>query len=118
MKPVMLSTVLLILFVACAAFAHAQAPGSNGTRQAAPSERLDVMRAPRSSWEAWLNHGARGGISQPQVPPRSPDLGRTREPLSPSIGPGSGLLGPEAGRSPSRLRSYGERDDSGTGNNR
>jgi membrane fusion protein (multidrug efflux system) len=39
------------------------------------------------------------------VPPRSPDLGSPRFPLSPSIGPGSGLLGPEAGRSPSRLRS-------------
>ena len=42
------------------------------------------------------------------VPPRSPDLGSPRFPLSPSIGPGSGLLGPEGGRSPSRLRSGGE----------
>ncbi|MEX5217859.1 MAG: HlyD family efflux transporter periplasmic adaptor subunit [Nitrospiraceae bacterium] len=42
------------------------------------------------------------------VPPRSPDLGSPRFPLSPSIGPGSGLLGPEGGRSPSRLRSGDE----------
>ncbi|WP_447601019.1 efflux RND transporter periplasmic adaptor subunit [Nitrospira sp. Nam80] len=42
------------------------------------------------------------------VPPRSPDLGSPRFPLSPSIGPGSGLLGPEGGRSPSRLRSEDE----------
>ncbi len=39
------------------------------------------------------------------VPPRSPDLGSATFPLSPSIGPGSGLLGPEGGRSPSRFRS-------------
>jgi membrane fusion protein (multidrug efflux system) len=44
------------------------------------------------------------------VPPRSPDLGSPRFPLSPSIGPGSGLLGPEAGRSPARLRSGGDRE--------
>ena len=39
------------------------------------------------------------------IPRRSPDLGATTDPLTPSIGPGSGSLGPEAGRSPSRLRS-------------
>jgi membrane fusion protein (multidrug efflux system) len=44
------------------------------------------------------------------IPPRSPDLGSPRFPLSPSIGPGSGLLGPEGGRSPSRLRSGSERE--------
>jgi membrane fusion protein (multidrug efflux system) len=52
------------------------------------------------------------------IPPRSPDLGSPRFPLSPSIGPGSGLLGPEGGRSPSRLRSgstrEGGRDSFGT----
>jgi membrane fusion protein, multidrug efflux system len=45
------------------------------------------------------------------VPPRSPDLGSSRFPLSPSIGPGSGLLGPEGGRSPARLRSGGEMEN-------
>lgn len=45
------------------------------------------------------------------VPRRSPDLGSSTVPLTPSIGPGSGLLGPEAGRSPSRLRSGFEMDD-------
>ena len=38
------------------------------------------------------------------VPQHSPDLGVSASPLAPSIGPGSGLLGPEGGRSPSRLR--------------
>lgn len=45
------------------------------------------------------------------VPPRSPDLGSPKFPLAPSIGPGSGLLGPEGGRSPARLRSGGEKDN-------
>ena len=45
----------------------------------------------------------REGMSNSFVPRRSPDLGATTFPLAPSIGPGSGSLGPEAGRSPSRL---------------
>lgn len=118
MKYAMPSTVLVISVCACAAFAHAQTLGSSRGRQAESSERSDVLRAPRSSWEGWLDHGARHGMPRSQVPPRSPDLGRATEPLAPSIGPGSGLMGPEAGRCPSRLRSYGESDDSGTGNNR
>ena len=38
------------------------------------------------------------------VPRHSPDLGVTTSPLAPSIVPGAGLLVPEGGRSPSRLR--------------
>ncbi|MGC3974229.1 MAG: HlyD family efflux transporter periplasmic adaptor subunit [Nitrospira sp.] len=38
------------------------------------------------------------------VPRRSPDLGATTFPLTPSIGPDSRSLGPEAGRGPSRLK--------------
>lgn len=45
------------------------------------------------------------------VPRRSPDLGATTFPLTPSIGPGSGSLGPEAGRSSSRLRSGFDMDE-------
>lgn len=44
------------------------------------------------------------------IPRRSPDLGEARAPLAPSIGPGSGLLGPEGGRSPGRLRSGGDQE--------
>ncbi len=52
----------------------------------------------------------RDGPPSSFVPRRSPDLGEATAPLTPSIGPGSGLLGPEGGRSPSRLRS-GRQDD-------
>jgi membrane fusion protein (multidrug efflux system) len=45
------------------------------------------------------------------VPRRSPDLGATNFPLTPAIGPESGSLGPEAGRSPSRLKSDVDRMD-------
>ncbi|MCS6319935.1 MAG: hypothetical protein H8K05_19635, partial [Nitrospira sp.] len=45
------------------------------------------------------------------VPRRSPDLGAATNPLTPSIGTGSGSLGPEAGRRPSRLRSGHEMDE-------
>lgn len=46
-----------------------------------------------------------GSVPESSVPRRSPDLGEAFAPLSPSIGPGSGLLGPEGGRSPAKLRS-------------
>ncbi|GKS60223.1 hypothetical protein YTPLAS18_37500 [Nitrospira sp.] len=42
---------------------------------------------------------------RPAMPRRSPDLGHSFFPLSPAIGPGSGLMGPEGGHNPSRLRS-------------
>lgn len=44
------------------------------------------------------------------VPRHSPDMGNTSPPLTPSIGPGSGSLGPEGGRSPSRLRLGSDQD--------
>lgn len=46
---------------------------------------------------------------QSNVPPRSPDLGVPTSPLSPSTsGPGSGLLGLEAGPGPAQRRSIQE----------
>ncbi|MGB3396472.1 MAG: HlyD family secretion protein [Nitrospira sp.] len=45
------------------------------------------------------------------VPRRSPDLGTTTNPLTPSIGPDSGSLGPASGRRSSRLRSDVEMDE-------
>mgnify|MGYP001557994349 CR=1 FL=1 len=113
MKHNILSTFLLISLVSWSAIVHAQSLGSTSTPQSAPSGTSGMTPAPRSSWEGWLNHGARDVTPESHVPPRSPDLGRATAPLSPSIGPGSGLIGPEAGRSPSRLRSNGETDFGG-----
>lgn len=59
------------------------------------------------------HHGAMTPAARPErhdpaprsfVPRRSPDLGESEAPLTPSIGPGSELLGPEGGRGPARLR--------------
>lgn len=108
MKHCRLSLFLLTSVVSCSAIAPVQVVGSDNTRQAATSGASGMTPAPESSWEGWINHGARGVTPRSQVPPRSPDLGRATAPLSPSIGPGSGLIGPEAGRSPSRLRLNGE----------
>lgn len=110
----MLSTFLLISVVSCSGIAHAQSLGSDSTRHATPSGASGMTRAPGSSWEGWLNHGARDFTPESHVPPRSPDLGRVTAPLSPSIGPGSGLIGPEAGSGPSRLRSNRGTDFGGT----
>ncbi len=103
-----LCTFVLMLLFASPAVAQDQPRGLERTSPTGPSDSSDVRRPPRSSWEAWLDHGAREGLSKSSVPPRSPDLGGPTAPLSPSIGPGSGLLGPEGGRSPARLRSERE----------
>jgi hypothetical protein len=58
--------------------------------------------------EPLLPHGSL--TPESNIPRRSPDLGYPFFPLTPSIGPGSGLLGPEGGRNPERLRSDNERD--------
>lgn len=118
MKHGKLSTFLLVSMVSCSAIAHAEGLGSDGMRQPASSGASGMTRAPRSSWEGWLNHGARDFTPESQGAPRSPDLGKATAPLSPWIGPGSGLIGPEAGRSPSRLRLTGEPERSGTGSDR
>jgi membrane fusion protein (multidrug efflux system) len=53
----------------------------------------------------------RDRMSNSFVPRRSPDLGRTTNPLTPSIGPHSRALGPEVGRDPSRLPPGSDRED-------
>ncbi len=68
-----------------------------GDRAVAPAKRSVLERDRRqSSREDRLNSF---------VPRRSPDMGVATFPLTPSIGPGSGSLGPEAGRGASRLKS-------------
>lgn len=94
---------LMLLFVS-PALAQGQSRGLERTPPTDPSGSSDVTKASRSSWEAWLDHGAREGMSKSYVPARKSDLGTPTTPLSSSIGPGSGSLGPEGGRSPARLR--------------
>lgn len=108
MNPCTLRALVLMLLFVSPALAQGQSRGLERTPHTDPSESSDVAKASRSSWEAWLDHGAREGMSKSYVPPRSSDLGRPTAPLSPSIGPGSGSLGPEGGRSPSRIRSNRE----------
>jgi membrane fusion protein (multidrug efflux system) len=77
-----------------------------------PSDISGVTRPHRAGTEGPAPHRL-GDAPISQIPPRSPDLGVPTSPLAPSIGPGSGLLGPEAGRSPSRLRSNPEKERGG-----
>lgn len=102
MKQVLTSSVMLIVLLMLTAPAQAQSRGVERTHQSRPSDMSGTMRTP-------------GSLSEPRfsppdshIPARSPDLGSATLPLSPSIGPGSGLLGPESGRGPTRLRSEAE----------
>lgn len=80
-----------------------------GSESASSPGRLDagVTRLPERPGSA-LRHRDDNLTPESYIPRRSPDLGEPYFPLSPSIGPGSGLLGPEAGREPGRLRSGSE----------
>ena len=75
----------------------------NGDMRMSPEGRIPVDRD--------RMHTHRDPVPSAFVPRRSPDLGATTDPLTPSIGPGSGSLGPEAGRSGSRLRPGFEMDE-------
>ena len=80
-----------------------------GSESTGGSGRLDAggTRVPERPGSD-LRHRDENFTPESYVPRRSPDLGEPSFPLSPSIGPGSGLLGPEAGREPGRLRSGSE----------
>lgn len=118
-KPVMLSTAVLVGCVALATVAHGQSLRSDRKEQVQSSEKPGMSRAPSASGGE-LRYRERDSGPSSDVPPRSPDLGSATVPLSPSIGPGSGLLGPQAVPSPSRLRSTAEqeRGRAGTGKER
>jgi hypothetical protein len=111
MRLVLLSAVALAALFMLPASGHTQRLGSEPTDR---TGRLDagVTRVPESP-RSDLRHHEHDFTPESHVPPRSPDLGIPHSPLSPSIGPGSGLLGPEAGRGPARLRSGSERDSRG-----
>ncbi len=112
----MLSAIALISLVMGSGVAQGEASRSDDARQSNPLGASGITVTPRSSWEGWLHHGPRDFTPEPHVPPRSPDLGTPTAPLTPSIGPGSESLGPEAGSSPSRLRSNAERERNGMRN--
>lgn len=111
----LLSACALIAVVADLAIARGEPAQSDRPPQGNAVE-ASGMTVPRGgSWEGWLNHGARAFMPGVPVPPRSPEHGASTAPLSPSRGPGSGLLGFEAGPSPSRLRSNPETEYRGAG---
>jgi hypothetical protein len=103
MKHGMLSTFVLLSVVTYSAVARGQSIESDRTRHADPSGAPGMTQTPGSSWESWLHHGNRDFTPKPYVPSRSPDLGAPAASLSPSIGPGSGLLGPKAVGAPERI---------------
>lgn len=110
MKHVMRRPVLSVVLVAVPVIVSGQSLDVTGTRRANPSEAIGVTPSPDSANRGFSGRDL-GAVPGFRVPPRSPDLGSPASPLSPSIGPGSGLLGPESGRNPSQRRSNAKRRD-------
>lgn len=112
MKHIMRRAVLVVVCVAAPALVQGQPLDAGGHRHANPSDIMAVTPGPDSTKRV-PPHRDFGAAPDSHVPSRSPDLGSPSFPLAPSIGPGSGLLGPEAGRSPARLRSNGGQEREG-----
>ncbi len=111
MKLLMLSVLAALLMLP--ASGYAQRLGSDITDR---TERVDTGAThPPEHPSSDFRHREQHVMPESHIPPRSPDLGSPTSPLSPSIGPGSGLLGPEGGRAPTRLRSDAEAERGGTG---
>jgi hypothetical protein len=103
MKHITLSAVALFTLLLVTADGRAQRLDS-GTTDHIGRPDTGMSRIPDRP-SSGLRHRDQNFTPESHVPSRSPDLGESYFPLSPSIGPGSGLLGPESGRGPSRLKS-------------
>ena len=110
----LLNAVVCILFVSNCAIAQGESSRSDRTRQVDRSGSSGMTAARGSSWEGWLNHGARDVRPEPSVQLHSSDLAAPMAPLLPSVGSRSGFPGLEAGRSPFRLGSNTETEQRGT----
>jgi hypothetical protein len=108
MKAAILSTGIFFSLIMTTINGYTQRLDSGPTDRAGRIE-TDLLSIPKSS-SPGARHREPSFTPDSHIPPRSPDLGQPYFPLSPSIGPGSGLLGPEAGRGPGRLRSAMESD--------
>lgn len=104
MKHVLTGSVVLIDLVILTVILCSQSHGFESRHQVRPSDASGKLRSSGIPQRASSTDGLSFSPSKSHIPPRSPDLGSPTFPLSPSIGPGSGLLGPESGRSPTRLR--------------
>src|SRR6478752_1777073 len=100
MQYVLTSSIMLMALVMLAAIGQGQSRGVDSNRHINSSDLSGKMREPNSLGPASSPGGTKFQPPASHVPSRSPDLGSPTSPLSPSIGPGSGLLGPESGSGP------------------
>jgi hypothetical protein len=114
MKGILFRSFLTLTLIGYGATAYSQTPGSEKKRVSSSAEIGGTRGTPNSQSRSGAPR-VPSSLPESHIPPRSPDLGSPTFPLSPSIGPGSGLLGPEAGRAPSRLRSDTSKEHHKTG---
>lgn len=107
----LVSAVVCLLLVSDDAVARGEFSQSDRMSQVDASGSPGRTADRESSWEGWLNHGARDVVSEPLVPLRNSALVGPTAP--PSSSAGSALSGPEAGRRPSQRRSNTERNQRG-----
>src|SRR5262245_8178715 len=114
MKNILLTSILTVTLVTDGAVVYSQARDSSSNRLLNREGTSDTANTPHSHSRLRDPSGPHS-LPESHIPPRSPDLGSPTFPLSPSIGPGSGLLGPDAGIGPSRLRSGAESESNRSG---
>lgn len=109
------STFLLVSLVFGSAFAEGQVSSSNRTQETNLSAASGILRTPGSSWERWLDHGARESTATSQGSPANLGAPAPAASLSSSTGVGAEFIGPIPGSHPSRLTLEKETGLVGTG---
>jgi hypothetical protein len=110
----MQSTFLFVSLVLGSAFAKGQVSTPNRTHETNLSEASGILRTPGSSWERWLDHGARESTATSQGPPAN--LGAPAPAASSSsTGVGAEFIGPIPSSHPSRSKFGKEKGLVGTG---
>src|SRR5690242_3788211 len=91
MKYILLGSMLAAILLPYGAVMYGQEPDFYGNRRTNPTGSPDIRGIPNAHGESRTSR-VPSALPDSHIPPRSPDLGLPTFPLSPSIGPGSGLL--------------------------
>jgi hypothetical protein len=103
------SAILLVWLAASSAYAEGGVPEPDPTDQTRSLEIGSITPRPRSSWESWLRHDARGLTPTAQVPPANLEFAAPTTVLTPSTAHRPEFIGPELDKRVERQTSSGER---------
>jgi hypothetical protein len=117
MKNMWLQLILIVVLLTNGAVAYSQTLDSRSNCLSNRTITSDTANTPNFHSRS-RDLSVLRSLPESHIPLRSPGLGSPTFPLSPSIGPGSGLLGLDAGLGPLRLWSGAESGSKGRSSDR